>query len=185
MIFAIIIIIILALMVASMYNGLVRARNYVKESWSQIDVQLIRRSDLIPNLVNTAKGYAKHEQDTLERVIEARNKITSMGQSGAGKDEIMEQSDLITNSLKSIFALTESYPDLKSNENFLKLQEELTTTENKIAYARQLYNSSVASYNTKIQSFPAVIFAGMFGFRSENSLIEATATQKEAVKVEF
>lgn len=177
--------IILTVIVCKIYNDLVRSKNYVQESWSQIDVQLIRRSDLIPNIVEVAKGYAKHEQETLEKVISARNQLVSMGQNGSDKDEIMKQSDMLSTSLKSIFALTESYPELKSNQNFLRVHEELTTTENKIAYARQLYNSSVVSYNTKRQLFPGVIIANMFGFKEEKTLIEAVEEQREAVKVEF
>lgn len=179
-----VVVLVIILWVSIMYNSFVRARNYITESWSQIDVQLIRRSDLIPNLVNTVKGYAKFEQDTLEKVINARNRLTAMSDVGASKDAIMESSDVISSSLKTIFALQESYPDLKSNVQFSSLMEELKNTENKIAYARQLYNTSVVSYNTKISIFPNVLFAGLFGFRSEK-VLEANNEQKEAVKVEF
>lgn len=160
---AVIVVIVLFLMV--MYNGLVKYKNWVKESWSQIDVQLKRRHDLIPNLVNTVKGYATHEQDTLEKVIQARNQLVS----GTPQERI-EADNQMQGTLKSIFALSESYPDLKANQNFLNLQEELTTTENKVAYSRQLYNKTVADYNIKRESFPTIVIAGMFNFNQEEQL---------------
>ena len=135
------------------YNGLVKSRMYTQEAWSQIDVQLKRRTDLIPNLVNTVKGYAKHEKSTLAEVISLRNQLTQVP--SGDHQQAMAVSDQLTNSLKSIFALAESYPDLKANQEFGKLMEELTNTENKIAYSRQLFNSSAASYNMKLQQFPS------------------------------
>lgn len=141
------------------YNGLVKSRMYTQEAWSQIDVQLKRRTDLIPNLVNTVKGYAKHEKSTLAEVISLRNQLTQVP--SGDHQQAMAVSDQLTNSLKSIFALAESYPDLKANQEFGKLMEELTNTENKIAYSRQLFNSSAASYNMKLQQFPSNIIAGI------------------------
>ncbi len=132
------------------YNGLVSMRNRIENAWAQIDVQLKRRYDLIPNLVETVKGYASHERGTLEAVVQARN----MAMNAQGPQEQAEAENMITGALKSVFALQEAYPDLKANENFLNLQEELTGTEGRIAYARQFYNDSVYCYNTKIQSVP-------------------------------
>lgn len=164
-IIVIIIVVIIGLFMISSYNSLIKYRNWVKESWSQIDVQLKRRHDLIPNLVNTVKGYAKHEQETLEKVIQARNQLIS----GTPQERI-EADNQIQTALKSIFALSESYPDLKANQNFLNLQEELTTTENKVAYSRQLYNKTVAEYNIKRETFPTNLIAGMFNFHAERQL---------------
>src|SRR5690625_3864102 len=181
--FAIIILIVVLLLigayVVSQYNSLIKYRNWVKESWSQIDVQLKRRHDLIPNLVNTVKGYAKHEKETLERVIQARNQLIT----GTPQERI-EADNQIQGALKSIFALSESYPELKANQNFLKLQDELTETENKVAYSRQLYNKTVAEYNIKRETFPTNIIAGMFGFKAEEQLTIPEA-EREAPTVEF
>lgn len=163
----------------SSYNTLVKMRNWVKESWSQIDVQLKRRYDLIPNLVETVKGYAAHEKETLEKVIQAR----SMLMQGSPQDRI-KADNMLEGALKSIFALSESYPDLKANQNFLKLQEELTSTENKIAYSRQLYNKTVADYNIKRESFPTVLIAGMLGFNKEEQLA-IPEEEREAPRVSF
>lgn len=151
---------IVALAVIALYNRLIVLRNRVDNAWSQIDVQLKRRYDLIPNVVETVKGYASHEKDTLERVVQARN----MAMAASGVEQQGQAENMLTGALKSLFALAEAYPDLKANTNFLQLQEELTNTEGKIAYARQFYNDSVMSYNTAIQSFPANVLAGMFGF---------------------
>lgn len=159
------IVVILVIAVIANYNGLVKLRNWVQESWSQIDVQLKRRHDLIPNLVNTVKGYATHEQETLEKVIQARNQLIS----GTPQERI-DADNNIQQALKSIFALSESYPDLKANQNFLNLQEELTTTENKVSYSRQLYNKTVADYNIKRESFPTNMIAGMFNFNRRDQL---------------
>jgi LemA protein len=162
------------------YNGLVTARMRVKESWSGIDVQLKRRYDLIPNLVETVKGYAKHEKDVFENVTKARSAaMTAQGAAAQGAAE-----NALAGTLKTLFAVAEAYPELKANQNFMQLQTELSDTEDKIAYARQFYNTNVLDYNTKIQVFPAVLIAGMFGFRAEE-FFEAEEAAKEAVKVSF
>lgn len=179
---AIIVIVVIAVIVLFFifsYNGLVKYRNWVQESFSQIDVQLKRRHDLIPNLVETVKGYAKHEKETLSQVIEARNKLVS----GTPQERI-EADNQIEGALRSIFALAESYPDLKANQNFLSLQEELATTENKVAYSRQLYNKTVKDYNIKRESFPTNLIAGMFGFKREE-LLTVPESDREVPKVEF
>ncbi|MFB9770682.1 LemA family protein [Lactiplantibacillus modestisalitolerans] len=164
------------------YNGLVKARMYTQEAWSQIDVQLKRRTDLIPNLVNTVKGYAKHEKSTLAEVISLRNQLTEVPSSD--HQQAMAVSDQLTNSLKSIFALAESYPDLKANQEFGKLMEELTNTENKIAYSRQLFNSSAASYNMKLQQFPSNLIANVHHFQAAEFLAVPEA-EKAAPNVSF
>lgn len=165
MVIGIIIVAILVVAIVLMYNGLVKARTYTQESWSQINVQLKRRNDLIPNLVNTVKGYATHEKETLSKVVELRNQLVDQTKvaepSTAQRQAAMQTSNQLSDTLKSIFALSENYPDLKANQEFNKLMEELTNTENKIAYSRQLYNSSVASYNIKLQSFPSNLVAGI------------------------
>ncbi|WP_034551348.1 LemA family protein [Carnobacterium funditum] len=177
-----IIIVIFLISYIAIYNNLVKARMWVKEAWSQIDVQLKRRNDLIPNLVETVKGYAKHEQETFEKVIQMRNQLTQVPTEN--REEQMQISNQLSDTLKTIFALSESYPDLKANQNFIQLQEELTSTENKIAYARQLYNSSVATFNIKLQSFPSNIVANMHGFKSE-ALLETPVEEKNVPKVSF
>ena len=144
------------------YNGLVAARNRVDEAWAQIDVQLKRRHDLIPNLVQAVKGYMGFEQDVLTRVTEARASAVAAGARGPVEQAAAE--NVLTGALRSLFAVTENYPDLKANQNVLQLQEELTTTENQISFSRQHYNASVNSYNTSIQTIPAVFIAGPFGF---------------------
>ncbi|WP_112297223.1 LemA family protein [Lactiplantibacillus plantarum] len=164
------------------YNGLVKSRMCTQEAWSQIDVQLKRRTDLIPNLVNTVKGYAKHEKSTLAEVISLRNQLTQVP--SGDHQQAMAVSDQLTNSLKSIFALAESYPDLKANQEFGKLMEELTNTENKIAYSRQLFNSSAASYNMKLQQFPSNIIAGIHHFKNVEFLTVPEA-EKAAPTVSF
>lgn len=169
----------------SVYNSLVKYKNWVEESWAQIDVQLKRRYDLIPNLVNTVKGYAKHEQETFEQIVNARNQLLALSQREENREEIMKQNDALTNSLKSIFSLHEAYPELKANENFLKLQEELTTTENKISYARQLYNSTVAKYNMKTEVFPSCIIANITGFKRKELFNVTSEVERESFKVEF
>lgn len=163
------------------YNGLVRLRNAVRDAWAQIDVQLKRRYDLIPNLVETAKGYMKHERETFEAVTQARaaaagaTSIADRGQKEAG----------LTAALGRLFAVAEAYPDLKANQNFLSLQEELTSTENKISFARQFYNDTVMNLNNKIEMFPSNIVAGMFNF-SEGEFFELQdEAQREAPKVDF
>ncbi|MYZ26120.1 LemA family protein [Ligilactobacillus salivarius] len=167
----------------SMYNGLQRAKVNTDESWSQIDVQLKRRNDLIPNLVETTKGYAKHERETLSKVVELRNQMVALP-ADVDPQKKMELSNQLTDSLKSIFALAENYPDLKASQNFTQLQEELTNTENKIAYSRQLFNSSAAIYNQKLLTFPSNVVAKMHHFTKVNYL-EIPAEEKEAPKVSF
>jgi LemA protein len=162
------------------YNGLVRTRNRIDNAWSQIDVQLRRRYDLIPNLVETVKGYAAHEKGVLEAVTQARaNAINAQGPAQQGQAE-----NVLSGALKSLFAVSEAYPDLKANQNFLSLQEELTTTEDRVAYARQFYNDSVLSYNNKIQSLPTNILAGMFNFE-KREYFEAEPEATGPVKVQF
>jgi LemA protein len=161
------------------YNSMVRYRNYVKESWSQIDTLLKRRYDLIPNLIETVKGYMKYEEKVLKEIVEARSGLIS-----GNKSEAMDANNMITQSLKSLFAVSEAYPDLKANKNFLMLQEELAGTENKIAYARKHYNEVVREYNIKIQTFPGNIFAGIFGFKAE-VYFEVKDEEKEVPKVQF
>jgi LemA protein len=160
----VVVVVLLLLYVIATYNGLVKLRNRVENAWAQIDVQLKRRLDLVPNLVETVKGYAAHERQTLDAVIQARN--------------------MLTGALRQLFALSEAYPDLKANQNFLSLQEELTATEGRVAYARQFYNDSVLGYNTKIQSFPAVILAGAMKF-TEREYFEAEEGAREAPRVQF
>ncbi len=175
---AVVVIIIIA--IVALYNNLVHLKMRVKNAWAQIDTQLKRRFDLIPNLVETVKGYMTHEEKTLTEIVEARNKFTQ----ATTVEDKQNANNNLTNTLKSIFALSEAYPDLKANENFTALQVELSSTEDKIAYARQFYNDTVQMYNTAIMSFPANILAGMFGFKEE-SFFEIDDAQKEPVKVEF
>jgi len=168
------------------YNGLVSRRVETQNAFSQIDVQLKRRYDLIPNLVETVKGYAKHEQETLEKVIQARN--AAMGAQGGSVGDRAAAENQLTGTLKTLFALSESYPDLKANTNFLNLQEELSATENRIGFSRQHYNDVVSNYNTALQRFPANIVAGLFGFRAAEFFTldpaEAAAV-RTAPKVQF
>ena len=162
------------------YNGLVSLRNKVRDQWSQIDVQLKRRADLIPNLVETVKGYAKHEKGTLEDVIKARNSFVS----AKTPEEEMKAAGDLEKTVSKLFALAENYPDLKANENFMSLQNDLKDTEDKIAYARQFYNDAVRRYNDKVQMVPSNIVAGMCGFKQE-AFFEATEADKETPKVSF
>jgi LemA protein len=177
------IVVLLLLSVALFYNGLVRTRNRVDDSWSQIDVQLKRRYDLIPNLVETVKGYAAHERQTFEAVTNARSQAMNAQQGGDVAQQAQAENQL-SGALKSLFAVAEAYPDLKANQNFLNLQEELTSTEDRIAYARQFYNDSVQKYNTKIQTFPTVVVAGMFNF-TKREFFEAEQGSTEVPKVQF
>jgi LemA protein len=171
---------ILVVWAIAIYNGLIRLKNRVDEAWSDIDVQLKRRYDLIPNLVSTVKGYASHEKEVFEKVTEARTK--AMGaQSAVDK---AQAENMLSQTLKSLFAVAEAYPDLKANQNFLELQRELADTEDKIQASRRFYNGNVRDFNTKIQVFPNNVFAGMLGF-SAREFFEATEGEKEAVKVEF
>jgi len=176
----------------SIYNRLVTGRNRFKNAFAQIDVQLTRRHDLIPNLVETAKGYMKHERETLEAVINARNTAVT-GLKAAAADpsnpeamkKLAEAEQGLSGALGRLFALSEAYPDLKANENMMQLSEELTTTENKVAFARQAYNDSVMNYNTLRESFPNNFFAGWFAFRAAELLEIEDETKREAPKVSF
>jgi LemA protein len=164
----------------ALYNGLIRLKNQVKNSWAQIDVQLKRRTDLIPNLVEAVKGYMKHEKTVLENVTKARAAIMSANTVA----EKASASNALSSTLKSLFAVSENYPQLKANENFLQLQEELTGTENKIAYSRQHYNDIVMVFNTKIEVFPNNMFANMLNFKQEE-LFKVAEEEKKPVKVQF
>ena len=179
-IIAIVVVVVLLFFFILQYNGLVKLRNRVENAWAQIDVQLRRRYDLIPNLVETVKGYASHESETLEAVVQARNAAMS----AAGPAEAAQSENMLTGALKSLFALSEAYPDLKANENFLELQEELTSTESRIAFARQHYNDNVLGYNTKIQTFPSNVIAGMFSF-TEREYFEVEGDARGPVQVQF
>ncbi|MBL1150668.1 MAG: LemA family protein [Armatimonadetes bacterium] len=174
-------VLLLLLIVAGMYNGLVRARQEVNNAWSQIDVQLRRRYDLIPNLVETVKGYMKHEQETLEKVILARQHAID----ATGVRQQAEAENVLTRALSGLFAVAEAYPDLKANQNMLALQEELASTENKIAFARQFYNDSVMNLNTKIEQFPTNILASMFNFKKRDMFEIDEPAAREPVKVQF
>ncbi len=172
----------LGLWLVSSYNGLVRARNQVQEAWNQIDVELTRRHDLIPNLVETVKGYAAHERDTLDAVIQARNAASA---SGASVQEQAQQEGQLSQSLGRLFAIAEAYPDLKANQNFLSLQNELSATEDRIASGRRFYNAVVRELNTKVESIPTNIIAGMFTF-SRADYFEAENEQvRSAPQVSF
>lgn len=165
--------------IISSYNRLVTLRNYVKESWAQIDTLLKRRYDLIPNLIETIKGYMKYEEKVLTEIVQARSGLVS-----EDKSEAIDANNMISRSLKSLFAVSERYPDLKANKNFLLLQEELIGTENKIAYARKHYNEVVRQYNTSLEVFPSNIIAGIFGFRP-NIYYEVKEEEKTVPKVQF
>ena len=162
------------------YNSLISARLRVKEAFSQIDVQLKRRTDLIPNLIETVKGYAKHEKAVFEKITELRSSLLHT----SSPEKMAQVNNQITDALKSIFAVAEAYPDLKASDNFKELQEELSDTENKIAYSRQFYNSNVLDYNTKLQVFPNVIFAKLLNFKPAE-FFGATEEERKNVKVEF
>ena len=174
------VVVVLIVIVVAMYNGLVRDRNRVENAWSQVDVQLKRRYDLIPNLVETVKGYAGHEQQTFPRVTEAR----SAAQSAEGPAEQAQAENFLTSALRQLFAVAEAYPELRATENFQGLQAELSETENRIAVSRQIYNDTVLTYNNKVQQVPTNIVAGMFGF-DEREYFEAGDEAEEAPAVEF
>lgn len=179
-----IVLIIIAVIIAAMimmYNNLVRLRQRVKEAWSDIDVQLKRRYDLIPNLVETVKGYASHERELLEKVTEARTR--AMGASSP--KEKADAENMLTGTLKTLFAVSENYPQLKANENFLELQRELSDTENKIQAARRFYNGNAMELNTKVESFPTSIVANMFSFKQEEFFELEEEAAKEPVQVKF
>ena len=178
---ALIIIAVLVILIISMYNSLVRLRQKVKNSWSQIDVQLQRRFDLIPNLVETVKGYMSHENDVLTRVTELRTSWANAG-SIHEKAEIDNQ---LSGALKTIMAGSENYPDLKANQNFSELQQELQNTENKISFSRQFYNDTVTMYNTKLEVFPSNIIASLFGFKPEEVFKIESEEARKNVKVDF
>lgn len=165
----------------AMYNGLIRFKVRVDEAWSDIDVQLKRRYDLIPNLVETVKGYAAHEQGTLQKVVEARAAAMQAGNT----TEKAKTENMLSDTLKSIFALAENYPDLKANQNFLELQKELRDTENKIQAARRFYNGNVRDFNTKLQVFPTNIIGNMLGFKDREFFGIEDEKEKEAVQVKF
>lgn len=176
-----IVVVVILLIGVFIYNNLVSLKMRVKNAWAQIDTQLKRRFDLIPNLVETVKGYANHEQATFEKIVEARNTFAS----ASTVTDKSEANNMLNESLKSIFALAEAYPDLKANQNFANLQVELSSTEDKVAYSRQFYNDTVQMYNTAIMTFPSNIFASMFGFKEESFFEIADLKEKEAVKVQF
>lgn len=175
------VIVLIALIIVGMYNGLITLKNRVDEAWSDIDVQLKRRYDLIPNLVETVKGYAAHEQGTLEKVIAARNAAMSSGSDAKTKGDA---ENMLSGTLKSIFALAESYPDLKANTNFIELQRELSDTENKIQASRRFYNGNVRDFNTKLEVFPTNIFAKMLGF-IRRDFFQIDEAEKANVDVKF
>jgi len=174
-------VVVVILVLAGMYNGLVRARNEAKNSWAQIDVQLKRRHDLIPNLVETVKGYAAHESKTLESVIAARTQAVS----APTVDARIAAEGQLSQALSRLMVVTEQYPDLKANTNFLALQEELTSTENKISFARQAYNDAVTGYNTRLETFPSNIIAGNFGFKPEPLFQVSDEKERQAPQVKF
>jgi LemA protein len=175
------VIVVVVIVLIAMYNSLVSKRMRCREGWSQIDVQLKRRYDLIPNLVETVKGYAAHERETLENVIKARNAAID----ASGVEDQAAAENMLTGALKQLFALSEAYPNLKANENFAQLQEELTSTENKIAFSRQHYNDSVGQYNETIQKFPNNTVAGMFNFKPEVFFELEEPAEREAPQVSF
>jgi LemA protein len=179
-IIVIVAIVVLGFILVGLYNGLVQGRLRVKEAYSGIDVQLKRRASLIPNLVETVKGYAAHEKETFENVTRAR----AMLQQAGSPAQAAEANNMLTTTLRSLFAVAENYPDLKANQNFLDLQHELADIEEKIAYARQFYNTNTLSYNTKTATFPSVIFANMFGFKPEE-FFQAEEEARQDVKVSF
>lgn len=174
-------IVVLVFMIIGMYNSLIQLRNQVKNAWSQIDVQLKRRHDLIPNLVETAKGYMVHERQTLENITAARSRAMQAGSVG---DKAKAEGEL-SGVMSKFFLVVENYPDLKANQNFLALQEELTSTENKIAFSRQAYNDQVLFYNNKIQMFPSNILAGMFNFQQSEYFQVENQAERDVPKVSF
>lgn len=180
LIIILVIVVVLVVAVIGLYNNLVKLRNMVDNAWAQIDVQLQRRLDLIPNLVETVKGYAAHESGTLEEVTKARTAVMN-APTPEGK---MQADGFLAGALKNLFAVAEAYPDLKANTNFQQLQAELSNTEDKISYMRQSFNDTVMKYNTAIQTFPAVLIAGMMGFKQRDSF-DATAGAEVAPKVQF
>jgi LemA protein len=192
LLFLLALVVVLALFVVGIYNRLVALRNRFKNAFAQIDVQLKRRYDLIPNLVETAKGYLKHERETLENVIKARNIAYTASQAAAADPanaaavkSLLGAESGLTGALSRLMAVSEAYPDLKANQNMMQLTEELTSTENKISFARQAYNDSVMVYNTTRETFPNVVFAGMFGFTAAQLFQIEDQAEREAPKVSF
>lgn len=177
----IVILVVIVIIFIGLYNSIVSLRNRVDNAWSQIDVQLRKRFDLIPNLVETVKGYAAHERETLEKVIEARQ----MGMNATGVKDQAQADNMITGTLKSLFAVAENYPNLKADAHFTKLMEELQGIEGNIAFARQFFNDMVMQFNTRIQTFPGNIFAGMFGFKIKDYFLVEDSVAREPVKVQF
>jgi lemA protein len=175
------IILIIIILIISLYNNLVKASQKVKNAWAQIDTQLKRRFDLIPNLIETVKKYMEHEEKTLTEISKAKN----MFNEALKVDEKANANDMLTNGLKNIFALAEAYPELKANQNFALLQEELSKTEDKIAFSRQFYNDTVQMYNTLVMTFPTNLFAKIFGFKEEKFFEIENKSEKENVKVKF
>src|SRR4030043_621074 len=183
LIVVVVVVLIILFAFIGVYNGLIRGRNNVKNAWAQIDVQLKRRFDLIPNLVETVKGYMQHERETLEAVTKARNVAVQASSAGAAERGKVEGE--LSGALARLLAVVERYPDLKANQNFLALQEELTSTENKISFSRQYYNDSVLRYNNQTQMFPSNIIAGMTGFKPGEFFEVTVAEEKEVPKVSF
>jgi LemA protein len=176
----VLILVIVLLVFLSYYNKIIRLENRIDNSWAQIDVQLKRRTDLIPNLMETVKGYMKHEKEVLENVTKARSAIMS----AKSPQENIDADNMLTGALKSLFAVSENYPDLKANQNFLNLQDELTHTEDKIAYSRQHYNDTVLSFNNTIETFPGIIFAKRMG-KKERDMLQIPEADRELPKVSF
>jgi len=174
--------IVLAVYLVGLYNALIRGRNAVKNAWSQIDVQLKRRHDLIPNLVESVKGYVTHERGTLEAVVKARQQAVSIT---GGVAERAKAENALTQTLRSLLAVAEAYPDLKANQNFLNLQEELASTENKIGFSRQFYNDAAMQYKNRIEVFPSNIFANLFGFQPEPFFQVEAAGERQPPQVKF
>ncbi|PNX47875.1 MAG: hypothetical protein BV459_03535 [Thermoplasmata archaeon M11B2D] len=179
-IIVVIIVVGIVIWILSFYNKVIRSENRIDNAWAQIDVQLKRRADLIPNLMETVKGYMNHERQTLEAVTKARSAIMT----AKTPQESINADNMLTGALKTLFAVAESYPDLKANQNFLQLQDELTHTEDKIAYSRQHYNDSVLSFNNTIETFPGNIFAGMMG-KKERQMLQIPEASREVPKVSF
>lgn len=175
------VVVVLALWFIGTYNGLIRLKNQTDEAWSDIDVQLKRRYDLIPNLINTVKGYASHESTVFEKVTQAR--ATAMGATAPQDKAVAE--NMLSSTLKSLFAVSEAYPELKANENFLKLQDELSDTENKVQASRRFYNGNVRDFNTKLQVFPTNLVAGMLGFIARQFFEISNTEEREVPKVQF
>lgn len=176
----IIIAVVLVLVIIGAFNRIIRLENRVENAWAQIDVQLRRRADLVPNLINTVKGYMKHEQEVLENVTKARTNLMN----AQTPQENIDADNMLTGALKTLFAVSEGYPDLKASKNFLQLQDELSHTENKVAFARQHYNDSVLNYNNAVTTFPGVIFAGMMG-KSRREMLQIPEAAREVPKVSF